>query len=394
MDSIRRNPSGDLVIPAGHPILKGLSGNEEWVVEAAEDGIALRAVTLDVRRVYLEVTRRCNLRCVTCVRHVWTDPQGDMDEETFARVVDQLRAFPDLREVYLGGFGEPLFHPGIVEMVKRIKTLGVQVGMSTNGVLLNRRMAEALMDAGLDQIVISFDSAQPQAFGEIRVGADLNRVLDNAVQFNNLRRARGKVMPFVAIEFVAMKSNLRELVALPELARAVGATTVIITHLLPYTEAMAGEILYDGTMTNWPVPTSWERWAAGRHSWGTLERPRMRWGAARVCRFVEGRSLVIGWDGAVSPCYGLMHSYPYHILGRPKKVTRYVLGNVRQDTLAGIWTSPEYMKFRAKVHAFSFPSCVDCGPRSCCYADVNEDCWDNKPSCADCLWAQDIVRCP
>ncbi|MGQ9585737.1 MAG: hypothetical protein ACUVXG_10090 [Anaerolineae bacterium] len=40
-----------------------------------------------------------------------------------------------------------------------------------------------------------------------------------------------------------------------------------------------------------------------------------------------------------------------------------------------------------------FPSCVDCGA-ACDYAEQNEDCWGNVPSCADCLWAQDVVRCP
>ena len=45
------------------------------------------------------------------------------------------------------------------------------------------------------------------------------------------------------------------------------------------------------------------------------------------------------------------------------------------------------------VRDFRFPSCVDCG-EACAYAEHNQDCWGNAPSCADCLWAQDLVRCP
>lgn len=38
-------------------------------------------------------------------------------------------------------------------------------------------------------------------------------------------------------------------------------------------------------------------------------------------------------------------------------------------------------------------TCVDCG-LACDLAERNEDCWMNNPSCADCLWASDIIRCP
>lgn len=119
----------------------------------------------------------------------------------------------------------------------------------------------------------------------------------------------------------------------------------------------------------------------------------MKWGAWQQCGFMTDRAVVIGWDGGVSPCYPLMHSYPYYIYGRRKNVSRYVLGNVREAALSDIWQSEEYVRFRAKVRDFRFMYCVDCG-LACDYAENNEDCLGNVPSCADCLWAQGIIRCP
>jgi MoaA/NifB/PqqE/SkfB family radical SAM enzyme len=87
-----------------------------------------------------------------------------------------------------------------------------------------------------------------------------------------------------------------------------------------------------------------------------------------------------------------MHSYSYYIFGRRKDVKRYALGNVNEKSLLDIWTSEEYVIFRAKVNDFRFPSCVDCGI-ACSFAEENIDCWGNDPSCADCLWAQDILLC-
>jgi hypothetical protein len=46
----------------------------------------------------------------------------------------------------------------------------------------------------------------------------------------------------------------------------------------------------------------------------------------------------------------------------------------------------------AEVRRFNFPSCVDCELRDTCdITESNDGCWGWCPSCADCLWAQDIV---
>ena len=63
--------------------------------------------------------------------------------------------------------------------------------------------------------------------------------------------------------------------------------------------------------------------------------------------------------------------------------------------LLEIWTSEEYCRFRNEVRDFNFPSCPDCDLReSCDLRAKNDACWGWNPSCADCLWAQDIIRCP
>ena len=74
---------------------------------------------------------------------------------------------------------------------------------------------------------------------------------------------------------------------------------------------------------------------------------------------------------------------------------RFGLGNIAQQPLPDIWTSETYCRFRNEVRDFHFPSCPDCDLRdSCDLRAHNQACWGWNPSCADCLWAQDIVRCP
>jgi MoaA/NifB/PqqE/SkfB family radical SAM enzyme len=122
----------------------------------------------------------------------------------------------------------------------------------------------------------------------------------------------------------------------------------------------------------------------------------MHWGAERRCKFINDRATVVGWDGGITPCYALSHNYTYFTIdGRQKEVSRYILGNVHQLSLKEIWCSEEYVRFRSEVKAYHFPSCPDCDLReSCDLRQENKGCWGWNPSCADCLWAQNIVQCP
>ncbi len=367
-------------------------GGGEVFLEPREGGLSIWQARPDVRGVYVEVTTRCNLDCAICVRRAWRDQAGDMTPETFGLMVEQLAAFPELGRITFGGYGEPLLHPRIVDMVARAASTGAGVTLVTNGLLLGRRISLALLEARLDTLVVSVDDAHMQAHARAGIADGLGAVLENVRGMRDLAVERGYMAPRIGLEFVVTRGNVDRLCDLPELAKALGAGFALVTNLLPHTAEMKEEIIYDraeplSALAGWPVHSG------GWLLWGIARLPRTRWGAARRCRFVEERALVIGTDGAVSPCYALMHSYPCYIYGRPKQVSRYVLGRAAEHTLAEIWMGEEYVRFRARVREFRFPSCVDCG-MACAYAASNEDCWGNAPSCADCLWAQDILRCP
>jgi hypothetical protein len=65
----------------------GLHLGEELLLEETETGLVLHPLRADVRKVYLEITTRCNLHCRTCVRNAWSEPVEDMADATFDRVV-------------------------------------------------------------------------------------------------------------------------------------------------------------------------------------------------------------------------------------------------------------------------------------------------------------------
>ena len=267
--------------------------------------------------------------------------------------------------------------------------------IGSNGLLLDRSVAREFVALGVDRLTISLDGVRPETYAGVR-GATLSRILDNIRGLNEAKQELGSLTPSLGIEFVALRSNIAELADLTGLASRLGAARVLVSNVLAYTQEMYGEILYGyGPRPpfgagSWPVKA--DAWVM----WGTLELPRMHWGAEQRCRFVQDRATVVGWDGSVAPCYALSHSYGYMAIdGRPKHVTRYSLGTIVQQSLLDIWTSAEYCRFRNEVRDFHFPSCPDCDLRETCdMREQNQGCWGWNPSCADCLWAQDIVRCP
>lgn len=318
-----------------------------------------------------------------------------MSMNTFQQLMEGLKDLPNLNRVVFTGFGEPLTHPRILDMIQAVRERGLAVTVGTNGLLLDAPMARELVRLGVDRLVVSVDGVKPETYADIR-GAMLAQVLANIRALNEVKEQWGSLTPALGIEFVALRSNVAELAELTRLASRLGAARVLVSNVLAYTEDMRAEMLYGYeprppfNAGSWPVKL--DAWV----TWGTLELPRMHWGAERRCRFVQDRAIVVEWDGGVSPCYALSHNYSYFTIdGRKKHVSRYVLGNVNESSLAEIWMSEDYVRFRSEVRGFRFPSCPDCDLRETCdLRERNEACWGWNPSCADCLWAQDIVRCP
>ena len=104
----------------------------------------------------VEVTNSCNLACVMCPRSEMVRPVGRMDLSLFKRLIEE--AAPHVELVQLaGGLGEPLAHPHLPEMVEWCKKQRVDVGISTNGALLDEARSDALLRAAPTLLLISLD---------------------------------------------------------------------------------------------------------------------------------------------------------------------------------------------------------------------------------------------
>lgn len=407
---VQVDEDGRLVLPPEIASRYGLNPGVRVRMGEGKNALRLRRPVSHLAKVYVEPTNGCNLECRTCIRSGWDEPLGQMSDVVFTRLIDGLRAFSPPPTVFFGGFGEPLAHPRIVEMVSRARALGGPVEMVTNGTLLTRDTSRALIAAGLDMLWVSIDGATPESYADVRLGAALPEVLANLAALRETRRAADLSSPQVGIVFVAMKRNIADLPAVVRLGHQLGVRHFLVTHVLPYTAEICQEILYARALNDFKylpslygldLPSIDMNEITGEalyrilRSGENLSVAGVHLGEGKDrCPFIESGATAVGWEGSLSPCLPLLHNH-VSFLDKYKRLSRrYAVGNLGESTLADLWNDPEYTAFRNRVQAFEFSFCTSCGV--CDLGQGNEeDCFGNPfPTCGGCLWAQGVIRCP
>lgn len=88
------------------------------------------------KRMYLEITNVCNLRCAFCPGT--QRPRRFMTPEEFRQLATRLRPYGTYLMLHV--MGEPLLHPRLAELLDIAGELGFRVCLVTNGTLLPRQL--------------------------------------------------------------------------------------------------------------------------------------------------------------------------------------------------------------------------------------------------------------
>src|SRR5258708_1647866 len=117
--------------------------------------------------------RRCNLACTYC--NEFDDFSQPVPIEEMFRRIDKLGALGTSLVTISGG--EPLMHPELDEVIRRIRINGMIAGLITNGYLLVGERIQRLNRAGLEWLQISIDNVNPD-----EVSKKSLKVLDKKLQ--------------------------------------------------------------------------------------------------------------------------------------------------------------------------------------------------------------------
>lgn len=162
---------------------------KEYLVRRISPGENFETLLRFPRYFEIETVNACNARCAMCTISEWAQSRGRMKEALFGRLAEEIIDHAsEVRRVSLYRDGEPMLDTRIADKIKLLKDGGVsEIMISSNGSLLTPDRAEELLKAGLDDIIFSVDSLDPEVYASIRIGLDLDTVMENVDAFIKLR---------------------------------------------------------------------------------------------------------------------------------------------------------------------------------------------------------------
>ncbi len=156
-----------------------------------------------LQQVRLDLTTRCNLRCVYCAVSHSTYKGIDMDSDLARRAVDtilQVDREQRLSAVHINGHGETTFRTDWVDICRPLLDGGLPLVMTTN-LAKNYSQDELLALAQMDIIMVSIDTADAELLKRLRRRVDLRQIVTNinAIRATSIRVGRWGLGP--AFEF-------------------------------------------------------------------------------------------------------------------------------------------------------------------------------------------------
>ncbi len=273
--------------------------------------------------IMVEPTNFCNLKCPLCPsgNGQMKRPRGNMSIDDFKGLVDQMADRAVMMMMW--NQGEPYLNSCFNDMVHYAHDKGLFTFTSTNGhYIRSEAEAEAIVDSGLDEIIVSLDGVEQETYATYRVGGDIERVFAGVHRLVEAKQRRGVDLPLINLQFIVMRHNEGDMRAAEQKARELGVDKFLVKTAQVYSSQDAEEFL--------PENDEYSRYAGEGDALIVKGQP------ARGCK-VLWYSSMINWDGAVAPCCfdkDVDFSMGQAFNGRP---------------FSAIWRSRPYMDFRAQL---------------------------------------------
>lgn len=238
-----------------------------------------------------------------CPRHLMEAQAGNMREELFRKIIDEMAQHPGTALVPFFR-GESLLHPQAVELLGYAREQGIApIQFTTNATRLTPEVSKALVDMRLEFISFSVDSIDPETYAQIRPGATLAQVLKNIKYFCDYRRHSGGSLPEVQVSVVKTE-----------------ATAAEIPQFVKYWRERVDRVrVYEQHSTD--------------GNFGSLSRCDDDTMRTRLACHKPFSDLVVYWDGTVALCN---HDW----------LRENQIGNLTEMKIEEVWRSESYKRIR------------------------------------------------
>lgn len=261
-----------------------------------------------------EVTDNCNAHCIMCPREKHDRHHGIMDQAKYEASIDEVVTL-GARMVVLTGFGEPMLDRHLEDKIEYAKSKGLYTYIITNGSALTEGRSRSLLEAGLDEMRVSFYGMGSDTYNAVMRGLEYTRTSQALIRFLQLRDALGAKCK-VQLSYLVLPKNEKD-------------TEKFREYWEPRVDAI-------------------EIWRP--HNFGDGKDYRDRGGEKTTCGRPENGPLQIQWNGEVIPC-----CYDYN--------NQIVLGNAFEEPVMDILRGRRYRALREahrKGEFYRFPYCDQC----------------------------------
>ena len=279
--------------------------------------------------VSVEPAAVCQLRCPACpvgMKGERLKVKGErmMPLEVWHRTLAEIRETAMTIQFYFQG--EPLLNKDLPVMIREAHEAGLYTIVSTNAQAMTQDLANELVRAGLDRIIVSMDGLTDESYNAYRVGGSLEKT-KVAIRFLREAKEQSPITyhqsPIIELQCLRLKTNEHEWAQLKRVYKSLGADRLTLKTAQLYDYANGHPLM--------PSNPRYSRYIQGPD--GHFHRKAI----GKTCLRVWS-GCVITTNGDVLPCcYDKAHAHAY--------------GNIMNAPLRELYSNDQAIAFRrAALH--------------------------------------------
>lgn len=175
--------------------------------------------------IQIETNVACNAECPFCPQKSLRRLPHRMEDHVWRKIIDETRGLGITYRPFL--INEPLSDHRMGEIMRHIREDSTaRIEINSNGELMKLKMAEAILDAGIDVIRFSIDGFSEESFSQSRVGVDYQTTLERTVRFVKLAKKRDGAKR-IEVRMIQQDGNRHEVPAFKKFWADLGAIPII-----------------------------------------------------------------------------------------------------------------------------------------------------------------------
>lgn len=290
----------------------------------------------------IEITTKCNKKCLICEHTYWKEPNKDLSFEEFKKIISN---FPKLKWVNLTGEGDAFLNKDYLKMIEYLKKRDIFVALVDSFDLIDENISKKLIELGVDTIYISIDAATKETYEKIKIGCNFEKTLNNIKTFLKLKKEYKSPIPEVYFRYIVNKLNVHEMPDFVELVYSLNknllgpGSRIEFTGLLYFPEI---EHLFLPKIPDELIKLTIKK-AKKLGMNISFVHPTHPKNLQPMHNCIAWQEPYIMMGGYVMPCCAVLMSNKRDFL------KKYALGNIFEKPFKEIWYSKRYIEFRKMI---------------------------------------------